>query len=152
MQKALFVMVAIMVLILGVPALAEMEQTGYTTAVPASYQTTSSQPGTVEAVTYETRDYPRDAETVLQKTAYVYLPYGYDENDTETRYNSVYLMHGWGGHEGEYFQLANIKNMLDHMIENGDIPRESDRSPIWPLSSAKICCDVDFYWSRRLEI
>ena len=121
MQKALFVMVAIMVLILSVPALADMEQTGYTTTVPASYQRESSQPGTVEAVTYETRDYTRDTETVLQKTAYVYLPYGYDENDAETRYNIVYLMHGWGGHEGEYFQLANIKNMLDHMIENGDI-------------------------------
>ena len=31
-------------------------------------------------------------------------------------------MHGWGGHAGEYFEYGTIKNTLDHMIENGDIP------------------------------
>jgi endo-1,4-beta-xylanase len=31
-------------------------------------------------------------------------------------------MHGWGGHAREYFEYGTIKNVLDHMIENGDIP------------------------------
>lgn len=32
-------------------------------------------------------------------------------------------MHGWGGAAGEYFYMGDgmIKNMLDHMIENGEI-------------------------------
>ena len=95
-------------------------QTGWTTAVPSSYTYPASQQGTVVPLTYDTKDYPRD-ELPIQKTAYVYLPYGYDENDTETRYNILYLMHGWGGHAGEYFEFASRKNMFDHMIENGDI-------------------------------
>lgn len=58
----------------------------------------------------------------LTKTAYVYTPYGYDEKDTETRYNILYLMHGWGGHAGEYFDFTATKNMFDNLIANGDIP------------------------------
>ncbi|MBQ6503295.1 MAG: hypothetical protein IJI57_05225 [Flexilinea sp.] len=47
------------------------------------------------------------------KTAYVYLPYGYDDADTETRYDIIYLMHGWGGHAGEYFEYGTLKNTFD---------------------------------------
>ena len=49
-------------------------------------------------------------------------PYGYDENDTLTRYNILYLMHGWGGIAGEYFDFTSTKNLFDNLIENGDIP------------------------------
>lgn len=79
------------------------------------------QAGTVTQITYDSKDFVRDGSDIT-KTAYVYLPYGYDENDTETRYNICYLMHGWGGHAGEYFQYANITDMLDNMIAKGDIP------------------------------
>ena len=41
----------------------------------------------------DSRDYTDASQPVLQKTAYVYLPYGYDEADQETRYNILYLMH-----------------------------------------------------------
>ena len=99
---------------------AAIPQTGWTTAVPSSYTSPATQQGTVVPLTYDTKDYPRD-ESPIQKTAYVYLPYGYDENDNETRYNVLYLMHGWGGHAGEYFEFASQKNVFDHMIENGDI-------------------------------
>lgn len=98
-----------------------MEQTGYTTPVPAAYTMASSEPGTVTRVDYDSKDYVRN-EAPITKTAYVYTPYGYDENDTETRYNILYLMHGWGGHAGEYFEFANLKNMFDNLIENGEIP------------------------------
>ena len=98
-----------------------MEQTGYTVAVPSSYKTASGHPGTVTRLDYDSKDYVRDGAPIT-KTAYVYTPYGYDESDEETRYNIVYLMHGWGGHAGEYFEYTSTKNMLDHLIENGDIP------------------------------
>ena len=98
-----------------------MEQTGYTAAVPSSYKTASDHPGTVTRLDYDSKDYVRDGAAIA-KTAYVYTPYGYDENDEDTRYNIVYLMHGWGGHAGEYFEYTSTKNMFDHLIENGDIP------------------------------
>lgn len=93
-------------------------QTGFTEPVPASYALTSSHPGTVVSLTYDTKDYPRDSAPI-RKTAYVYLPYGYNDNN-EARYDILYLMHGWGGHAGEYFEFQYIKNMFDRMIENGD--------------------------------
>ena len=96
-------------------------QTGYTTAVPAAYQAASAQPGTVTRLDYESRDYVRDSAPII-KTAYVYTPYGYDENDTETRYNILYLMHGWGGRAGEYFSYTETKNVFDNLIAKGDIP------------------------------
>ena len=89
----------------------QIAQTGYTAAVPAAYREASAQPGKVTRLDYDSEDYVRDSAPIT-KTAYVYTPYGYDENDTETRYNILYLMHGWGGHEGEYFEYADIKNML----------------------------------------
>lgn len=98
----------------------ELAQTGYSTAVPDDYLQPIDKSGTVQMIEYESRDYARD-ESEITKTAYVYLPYGYDENDTETRYDICYLMHGWGGHAGEYFEYADIKEMLDNMIANGDI-------------------------------
>ena len=91
------------------------------TAVPDEYLQPIEQAGTVTQITYDSKDFVRDGSDIT-KTAYVYLPYGYDENDTETRYNICYLMHGWGGHAGEYFEYANITDMLDNMIAKGDIP------------------------------
>jgi len=99
----------------------EIAQTVMSTAVPDDYLQPIEQAGTVTQITYDSRDFVRD-ESAITKTAYVYLPYGYDENDTATRYDICYLMHGWGGHAGEYFQYANITNMLDNMIAKGDIP------------------------------
>ena len=99
----------------------QFAQTGYTTAVPAAYREASAQPGKVTRLDYDSEDYARDSAPIT-KTAYIYTPYGYDENDTETRYNTLYLMHGWGGHAGEYFEYADIKNMFDNLIERGDIP------------------------------
>ena len=100
---------------------AQITQTGYTAAVPAAYKQSSAQPGTVTRLDYESRDYVRDSAPIT-KTAWVYTPYGYDEADTETRYNILYLMHGWGGHAGEYFEFTETKNVFDNLIATGDIP------------------------------
>ena len=75
-------------------------QTGYTTPVPAVYSTPAEHQGTIEWITYDSEDY-LNGNVPVQKTAAVYLPYGYDENDLETRYDILYLMHGWGGSAGE---------------------------------------------------
>ena len=97
-----------------------MEQTGMTAPVPSAYLSTAQQQGTVQRIEYASKDYAGSGADVT-KQAYVYLPYGYDDSDTDTRYNILYLMHGWGGHAGEYFEYANIKNIFDNMIEKGDI-------------------------------
>ena len=98
----------------------EIEQTGWTKAVPVEYFSAASEQGTVVSIDYATKVYVGNGEDIT-KTAYVYLPYGYDENDTETRYNILYLMHGWGGHAGEYFEYDAQKNLFDNLIEKGDI-------------------------------
>ena len=88
-------------------------------AVPAKYdETEPTQPGTVEEVVYNTKAYATD-ERDVKKTAYVYLPYGYD---SEKEYNILYLMHGTGDDE-KYWLKTNPynKTMLDNMIADGDI-------------------------------
>ena len=97
-----------------------IEQTGYTAPVPSEYFRESDKPGTIEEISYKTKDYAGNGgETV--KYAYVYLPYGYDADDTDTHYDILYLMHGWGGHAGEYFEYGYVKEILDHLIGNGEI-------------------------------
>ena len=59
------------------------------------------------------------------KTALVYVPYGYDENDTETKYNVLYLMHG-GGDTPKWFLAgeggkSKFTRMLDNKIDSGEI-------------------------------
>ena len=95
-------------------------QTGWTTAVPDEYKAPAARPGTVERLDYATKDYVGNGGDI-QKTAYVYLPYGYDAADIDTRYDVIYLMHGWGGSAGEYFTLGTLKNTFDQLIERGDM-------------------------------
>lgn len=100
--------------------IATLPQTGYSEAVPTGYLQPSSRPGTVERLDYSSLDYAGGGGAI-DKVAYVYTPYGYDAGDANARYDVVYLMHGWGGHAGEYFEMASIKDLLDNMIERGDI-------------------------------
>ena len=99
-------------------------QTEYIGPAPEEYFAPSDHPGQVAEITYDSRDYTDTAEPAIQKTAYVYLPYGYDETDADTRYNILYLMHGWTMTAGDFFDTtqSGIVPMLDHLIENGDIP------------------------------
>ena len=103
------------------PMAAEISQTGWTKAVPVEYTRAAREQGSVVRLDYASEDYVRDGAAIT-KAAYVYTPYGYDESDTATRYNVLYLMHGWGGRAGEYFDFTGTKNMFDNLIENGDIP------------------------------
>ncbi len=103
---------------------ASRAQTEYISAVPEEYFAPSGHPGQVVEITYDSHDYTDPAEPAIQKTAYVYLPHGYDQADQETRYDILYLMHGWTMTAGDFFDTAQsgIVPMLDNMIENGDIP------------------------------
>ena len=97
---------------------AQIPQTGYTKSVPIEYLRPAKKQGRVVPLTYATKDYAFGGE--VTKTAYVYLPAGYDESDTKSRYDILYLMHGWGGHAGEFFE-GTLKNTFDNLIEKGDI-------------------------------
>lgn len=99
------------------------EQTEYLEAIPAAYFESSDQPGQVIQVTYESQDYTMD-DTPITKPALVYLPYGYDENDTDTRYDILYLMHGWTMTANDFLGegRSNLVNILDNLIASGDIP------------------------------
>ncbi len=95
--------------------------TAWTVPVPAAYFGEAGKKGKVERITYPSKDYAGDNESI-EKVACVYLPYGYDENPGG-KYNVFYIMHGWSGTADEFLGYGGgmAKNMLDNMIEKGDI-------------------------------
>ena len=90
--------------------------------VPQSYFEPSDEQGTLERFYYGTNTYDDEARD-MEKFAIVYLPYGYDPDDAETRYNVLYLMHG--ASESSYFgtpeEPYGDKFLLDSMIAQGDM-------------------------------
>lgn len=67
--------------------------------------------GKVEYVTYEASDGSMQAMGV-------YLPYGYNESKT---YKTLYLSHGSGGNEVEWFEIGSAKNIMDNLIAKGEV-------------------------------
>jgi archaellum component FlaF (FlaF/FlaG flagellin family) len=71
----------------------------------------------------------------LNKEIYVYLPYGYDESDLSTKYDVLYHIHGtWC--DGTTLvkgvgKDSETKNVLDNMIENGDMKPTIVVFPTW---------------------
>lgn len=64
----------------------------------------------------------------IYKKCNVYLPCGYDEKDTTTKYNVLYLLHGVGGDRYEWLSSNgltdgnyNICNIFDNLIAKGEI-------------------------------
>ncbi len=93
--------------------------------IPKEYFTPASEQGTIERLdyqTYESMSY-EEQTTQLDKTAYVYLPYGYSK---ERQYNVLYLMHGGWSNETSYLGTPEnpheLKNVIDHAIQDGRIP------------------------------
>ena len=68
-----------------------LEQTGMTNQVPSSYLSAAAQGGTVREIKYHSKDYAGNGGDIT-KQAFVYLPYGYDEADADTRYNILYAL------------------------------------------------------------
>lgn len=93
-----------------------------TTAYPASYETEAAHRGRIERIDYDTRDYAEGTDRERTNTAYVYLPYGYDDA-ADTRYNVLYLVHGHYGTAATTFEAEDglLRRVLDHITENGDM-------------------------------
>ncbi|MGI6211680.1 MAG: alpha/beta hydrolase [Anaerovoracaceae bacterium] len=89
--------------------------------IPAGYQKPAKKQGKVRLIHYDTTLIDGTGRTV-RKTARVYLPYGYKKSK---KYNIVYLVHGYGGHDYTYLGTNDdprpFRNILDHMIQEGDI-------------------------------
>ena len=93
-----------------------------TNPVPAVYEQEAQQRGQVVRIDYDTRDYAEGTGAARTNTAYIYLPYGYDEN-TDQRYNVLYFVHGHYGTPSTTFEAENglLRKLLDHMTANGDM-------------------------------
>lgn len=81
------------------------------------------QAGHLEGITYLIDDYAQGFGRVVDK-AVVYLPYGYDEADQDTRYPVLYLIHGRNGDEttwlGSPEEPTPLCNLFDYMIASGE--------------------------------
>ncbi len=88
-------------------------------AVPEAYFEEANEKGKVERIDYKTSNFDgRD----MDKHAYVYTPYGYDENK---EYEILYLIHGGGELAEKYLYQSGeenaLKRIVDNMIEKGEI-------------------------------
>ena len=88
-------------------------------AVPEKYDGVECpEKSTLEEVKYATKAYATDGRAVT-KSAYVYLPFGYDE---QKQYDILYLMHGTGDDESYWLkEYSYNKTMVDNLIYYGDI-------------------------------
>ena len=74
--------------------------------------------GTVERYDYSTSVY-EDGKT-YNKTAYVYLPYCYDKDDKDRKYNVLYFQHG-NTCEPAMFAVGGNKFMFDMLFDSGEL-------------------------------
>lgn len=92
--------------------------------IPDGYRQPSGHPGTLEKLTYQTWESftYEDHEQALTKEAWVYLPYGYTEDQ---KYNVMYISHGGWSDEttvmGTDQNPRSFKHVIDHAIEDGKI-------------------------------
>ena len=94
--------------------------TVYEDQVPSAYTRLAEQRGTIEKFVYAAHDYFGD-NSLYEKTAFVYLPYGYDETQT---YDLLILCHGIGGSEYEWGMTnedSKVKRIMDNLIQKGEI-------------------------------
>lgn len=70
-----------------------------------------SKQGTIEVVTYDGLD--------VEQYAQIYLPAGYDA-EREEPYKVLYLSHGGGGNEADWFHQGNAANIIDRLIADGE--------------------------------
>lgn len=92
--------------------------------IPTGYTSPAEHAGTLNKITYDTWEsftYEQRSQK-LTKEAWVYLPYGYTE---EQKYNVMYLSHGGWSNEttvmGTDTNPHSFKHVIDHAIEDGKI-------------------------------
>lgn len=93
-----------------------------TTPVPSEYNQEPAFRGGVVQIDYDTKNYVEGNGEIRKNTAYIYLPYGYEEVSDQC-YNVFYFVHGHGETAASFFQNENglLCKLLDHMIGNGDM-------------------------------
>lgn len=85
--------------------------------------------GSLELLEYDTPYYDEEGNETgktLHKRAWVYLPYGYyDEENADMKYDVLYLSHGASYDENHFFNggkgISKFQNLFDSMIENKEI-------------------------------
>lgn len=89
--------------------------------VPAYYEQAATHQGKLQYEDYNTLDYDDDSHP-MEKYLVVYTPFGYDNNK---EYDIMYLTHGhtggattWLGSPTDPYEM---KNVLDHLIEDGKV-------------------------------
>ncbi len=136
--------------------------------VPENFFSPAREQGRLERIIYQSREYAGDGDSA-EKAAVVFLPYGYEsyESDEEPnvydsvisenmrrRYNILYLMHGSGGTEEEYMgserKPNRLKNMVDHMIEEGLIEPMIFVMPTFPTENLEECRNRALSFPREL--
>lgn len=92
--------------------------------IPDGYTSPAEHAGTLEKFTYDTWEsftYEQHSQK-LTKEAWVYLPYGYTEDQ---QYNVMYISHGGWNNEtaimGTDASPRSFKHVIDHAIEDGKI-------------------------------
>ena len=107
-----------------------------------SYITGVTQRGKTVLFTYNAKT--QEGEDYV-KRALVYVPYGYDAEDKDTRYNVMYLMHGHGGGYTTFFRgagsFSNMQFVLDAMIEKGLI------KPVLVVAPTYVVPGKDEFWA-----
>ena len=88
--------------------------------IPYDYMVGTKLGGTVKTIQYPSKDYAGDGSEIT-KHALVYLP---PEYPSENAYDLLVLCHGIGGDEREWGFMSAMcigKNVVDHLILNGEI-------------------------------
>lgn len=82
--------------------------------IPKDYTLDAARPGRITKIEYDNGK--------EKKYAIVYLPYAYDEKE---KYDILYLMHGGGGRQEDYFgdmeYSTRFKKAVDHLIERKEL-------------------------------
>ena len=120
MRKAMAFLIMCILMTACVWAGAEDENPLIADQIPSEYLKAVDNGGTVSKISYPSRDYTGDQAEVT-KFAVVYLPPDYDP---DSHYDLLILCHGIGGNENEWGFMNPFcigKNVVDHLILNGEI-------------------------------
>ena len=103
--------------------------------VPLEYKTADPYPGQIVRLDYDTSTYDNSDLRDIKKYLHVYLPYGYDANNTDKKYNVLYLIHGMSENQHTIFggagQTSELMKIVDNMIAEGKLEPMIIVTPTW---------------------
>lgn len=87
---------------------------------PEEWKTRIQECGKFSDFHYSTNAYADYGYENLERTIRVYTPYGYDKDDTETKYNVIYFIHG-NGNSIATLSSAQMRTVFDNIFFRSDI-------------------------------